>query len=125
MNVIFVFDSNLAGRHGEGAALEARKVYGATYGQGEGISGNSYALPTKDYNLKTLSLTEIKKHIEKFLNHAREHPENLYFLTPIGTGLAGYRLHQIWDIFSMYSVPNNVALASTWLETTVYRELSF
>jgi len=55
-NKIFVFGSNLAGRHGKGAALHARKHYGAIYGQGWGRQGNSYAIPTKDSKLKTVPL---------------------------------------------------------------------
>ena len=57
---IFVFGSNLAGRHGKGAALYAKKHHGAIYGQGYGLQGRSFAIPTKDYNLKTLPLWCIK-----------------------------------------------------------------
>ena len=53
---IFVFGSNLAGRHGAGAALDARRYHGAVYGVGEGLMGNAYAIPTKDRALKPRSL---------------------------------------------------------------------
>lgn len=59
--VVFVFGSNLAGRHGKGAALEAAQHWGAQYGVGEGRTGNAYALPTKDANLRTLPLLEIEQ----------------------------------------------------------------
>ena len=80
MTKVFVFGSNLAGRHGKGAALYARQYYGAIYGngvgmQGVGAQGSSYAIPTKDHNLKTLPLREIEVHVHNFLNFAIEHPE--------------------------------------------------
>jgi len=59
MTPIFVFGSNRAGRHGNGAALAARRQHGAIYGQGEGLQGQSYAIPTKDEKLKTLGLDAI------------------------------------------------------------------
>lgn len=58
---IFVFGSNLAGRHGKGAALFARQQRGAKTGVGEGLTGTSYALPTKDENLKTRPLEAVEK----------------------------------------------------------------
>ena len=75
---IFVFGSNLAGRHGKGGALTARVHHGAVYGQGEGLQGRSYAIPTKDLDLRILSLREchnlhgecIAFYIGKFMNFA-------------------------------------------------------
>ena len=60
--MIFVFGSNKAGRHGKGAAKYALENHGAIYGQGEGLQGNSYAIPTKDENLKPISLQGIDMH---------------------------------------------------------------
>lgn len=106
---VFVFGSNLAGRHGAGAALEARRNHGAIYGQGIGIQGNSYAIPTKDESLKTLPLGEIKLHVEHFKRYAREHPELMFRVTRIGCGLAGY---QDGDIAPMFlNAPNNCKLS--------------
>lgn len=85
--MIFVFGSNLAGRHGKGAASFAMERYGAIYGQGVGLQGQSYAIPTKDGNLKPLPLGEIEKYVIRFLDFAREHPELDFQLTAIGTGL--------------------------------------
>ena len=71
-NEIFVFGSNLAGRHGRGAALHASKNCGAIYGQGIGLQGLSYAIPTKDENLNVLDLDVIYFHIDNFIKFAKE-----------------------------------------------------
>ena len=42
---VFVFGSNLAGRHGAGAALVAAERDGAQNGVGEGAFASSYAVP--------------------------------------------------------------------------------
>ncbi len=96
---VFVFGSNLAGRHGKGAALYARKNRGAIYGQAEGLQGNSYAIPTKDSSLRTLPLSTISEHARTFIAFARMRPELRFQLTAIGCGLAGYRP---WDIAPMF-----------------------
>lgn len=105
---IFVFGSNLAGRHGAGAAKAALKYHGAIYGQGIGLQGNSYAIPTKDENLKTLPLKEIKFHVDVFLVHAQNNPHVNFRLTAIGCGLAGYRPTQIAPMFA--GAPPNVQM---------------
>ena len=88
MAIIFVFGSNLAGRHGAGAALDARKNHGAIYGQGVGLQGNSYAVPTKDEHIKTLPYERIEVYVRDFIRFACQHPEHTFNVTPIGTGLA-------------------------------------
>jgi hypothetical protein len=88
--MIFVFGSNLAGRHGKGAALFARNKHGAEYGVGEGLTGNSYAIPTKDFNIRTRSLEDIKNSVDKFLYYAMTNPEKEFNVTRIGCGYAGY-----------------------------------
>ena len=98
--VVFVFGSNLAGRHGKGAALVAVKLWGAQYGVGEGPTGNAYALPTKDANLRTLPLSEIEQAYIRFWKYALRHPETQFLLTPFGTGLAGYQIAEIRSIMS-------------------------
>lgn len=111
---IFVFGSNLAGRHGEGAALHARQQYGAVYGVGEGRTGNAYAIPTKDRHLRTLPLTEIVPFVQAFLAYARARPEITFEVTPIGTGHAGYS-HQ--DIAPMFEgAPANCRLCKRWVD---------
>lgn len=96
---IFVFGSNLAGRHGRGAALHARKHHGAVLGIGEGPQGNSYAIPTKGFAIRPLALDAIEGHVKRFIAYAKAHPENTFELTPIGTGLAGYEPSQIAPMF--------------------------
>lgn len=106
---IFVFGSNLAGRHGAGAALWARRNKGAQYGVGVGRTGDAYAIPTKDGNLKTLPVDTIAAHIAMFLEYAYSHPELKFYLTPIGCGLAGYEPREIAPFFDL-PPPRNVAL---------------
>jgi hypothetical protein len=105
---VFVFGSNLAGRHGKGAALWARKHRGAIYGQAFGLQGNSFAIPTKDENLRTLSLREIHLSVTAFCLYAMAHPEMAFQLTPIGCGLAGLSPCQIAPMFE--GAPENVQL---------------
>lgn len=99
---ILVFPSNRAGRHGKGLAKEALK-FGAVLGIGEGLQGQTYALPTKDEKVQTLPLEEIKKHIETFKIVAEEHPELEFLVSKIGCGLAGYHPIQIRPLFDWYN----------------------
>lgn len=108
VNEIFVFGSNLAGRHGKGAALAARREHGAIYGQGEGLQGQSYAIPTKDAAIRTLPLDVIRLHVSRFLNVARYRPDLTFRLTPVGCGLAGYKFEQIAPMFEL--APANVIM---------------
>lgn len=110
---VFVFGSNLAGRHGKGAALWARQNRGAIYGVGIGPQGNSYAIPTKDEHLRTLPLPEIEKHVVAFLIFAEAARGLFKFqLTPIGCGLAGYTREQIEPMFAL--APDNVLWPPEW-----------
>ena len=109
---VFVFGSNLAGRHGKGAALWARQHRGAIYGQGSGIQGNSYAIPTKGFDMKPLPILGISRHVSDFLDHARDHPKTRFQLTPIGCGLAGFTREQIEPLFK--GAPDNVIWPPEW-----------
>ena len=100
MAVIFVFGSNEAGRHGAGAAREAYVKWGATYGQGVGRSGNSYAIPTKDHNIRTLPVDKIAQYVQDFLVHAAQHPNDSFLVTAIGCGLAGHNAKDIAPLFA-------------------------
>lgn len=95
--MLFVFGSNLAGRHGKGAALEALK-YGAQYGKGIGHVGNTYAIPTKDKNLLVLPISVIKEYVDIFKLHTLTGLYT-YYVTPVGCGLAGYGHHEIAPLF--------------------------
>ena len=111
MNV-FVFGSNLAGRHGKGAAKWALQHRGARYGQGLGLQGMSYAIPTKDSCLKVLSLCTIRFFVQQFLKFAAEHPTIWFQVTAIGTGLAGYKAEQIAPMFA--TATDNVLIPQHW-----------
>lgn len=111
-NKIFVFGSNYAGRHGKGAALHARKYYGAEYGVGVGRTGNAYAIPTKDEKLKTLPLSVISTYVVEFLNYAKKHPELEFIITRVGCGLARYTDSDIAPFFK--DVPENCILPEEW-----------
>lgn len=110
MSAVFVFGSNLAGRHGRGAALEARQKWGAIYGQGVGRQGNSYAIPTKDASLHTLHLDDIALLVDDFIAHAFDHPGDSFLVTAIGCGLAGYSPREIAPMFN--GAPENVFLSA-------------
>jgi len=107
---VFVFGSNLAGRHGKGAALEARKKWGAEYGVGRGRTGNAYAIPTKDHELRPLPLESIRTYVREFVAYAREHPALRFYVTRVGCGLAGYSEAQIRPMFE--GAPDNCEF--TW-----------
>lgn len=111
---IFVFGSNLAGRHGSGAARYAVLNHGAIYGQGIGLQGTSYAIPTKDHNIQTLPLFEIKKYVDAFIQVAHNNPELIFMVTAIGTGLAGLKSEEVAPMFSQ--VPSNVKLPKVFLD---------
>ena len=111
---IFVFGSNLAGRHGAGAALTALKKYGAEYGNGWGRQGQAWAIPTKDGNLATLPLNKIKAFIDTFINYANNNPDLTFNVTRVGCGLAGYTDQDIAPFFE--NAPNNCDLPEEWVE---------
>ena len=98
-DLIYVFGSNIRGVHGAGAALEARKRYGAVLGFGFGLMGQSYAIPTKDYNIRTLDLQTIEAYVEGFRLFVQNNQNLKFYITPIGTGLAGYRHSDIAPMF--------------------------
>jgi hypothetical protein len=112
--MIFVFGSNEAGIHGAGAALYARRHKGAVYGQGVGYYGDSYAIPTKDFNIRTLPLHVIEGYVKEFFNFAAENSGLQFNVTRIGCGLAGYTDADIAPMFR--NAPPNCILSAEWLE---------
>ncbi len=111
---IFVFGSNLAGRHGMGAANAALKRYGAVYGKGIGLHGQSYGIPTKDENLKVIPIDEVAIYIRDFIEFSKSNPDKQFFVTAIGCGLAGYKPEQIAPLFR--GVGDNVSLPDVFKE---------
>lgn len=110
--MIFVFGSNEAGIHGAGAALEARKSHGAKLGIGFGHVGNSFAIPTKDEELKQLPLRSIRQYVRMFLAYAEASPDLIFQVTRIGCGLAGYSDKDIAPMFK--EAPDNCVLPEGW-----------
>lgn len=113
MTDIFVFGSDLQGRHGKGAALYAMQHHGAIRGVGEGRQGNSYAIPTKRTPWTALPLDEIAVRVDTFKMYAAKHPDDRFNLTPIGCGHAGYYPWQIAPLFEWS--PSNVIMPDWFL----------
>lgn len=111
---VFVFGSNLAGRHGAGSAKEALKNHGAIYGQGLGRHGNSYAIPTKGWKMEILPLEHIRNYVNGFLAHASYWYDEDFDIVAIGCGLSGYKPEQIAPMFK--DAPANCHLPKEFLE---------
>jgi hypothetical protein len=111
-NAIFVFGSNLAGRHGAGAAKIAAQKFGAVYGFGRGPMGNAYAIPTKDFELRTRGYGPIMEDVAAFIRYARNHPDKLFFVTRVGCGYAGYSNLEMARLF--ITAPANCSFALPW-----------
>ena len=94
-NEIFVFGSNLAGAHGGGAARIAAENFGAIIGQGVGLQGQSYAIPTMQGDVNT-----IKPYVDEFIAFAKQHPELTFLVTRIGCGIAGFTPAEIAPLFA-------------------------
>lgn len=114
MSRIFVFGSNLRGRHGAGAALHAAQHHSAKEGVGIGPTGTAYAIPTKDMFIQTLPLHSIKPHVDTFIRYARDNPHLRFQVTAIGTGLAGYTHSDIAPMFR--DAPDNCDLPIEWVQ---------
>jgi len=113
-NEVLVFGSNLAGIHGAGAAKFALN-YGAVYGEGIGLFGQTYAIPTKDHNIKTLPISTIRSFVDEFIEFAKENTDKVFLVTPIGCKLAGYKYSQIAPLFSAAIGIKNVILPKDFL----------
>ena len=101
-NDIFVFGSNLAGDHAGGAARLANQKFGAIWGQGVGLQGNSYAIPTMQGGIET-----IKPYVDEFIEFAKSHPELTFYVTKIGCGIAGFKEEDIAPLFkTAINIPN-------------------
>ncbi len=109
---IFVFGSNLAGIHGAGAAKLAREKYGAITMVHIGMSGRSYAIPTKDYLINSLPLSIIEEYVKLFLSFAKKSQSSKFFTTRIGCGLAGYKDSDIAPMFKGGSL--NISFPEEW-----------
>lgn len=104
---VFVFGSNEAGIHGAGAAKDAYEKFGAIWGRGFGKMGQSYAIPTKDMNIKTLPIKEITEYVNLFISYAHKNQDNKFLVTKVGCRLAGYNVEQMAPLFiECITIPN-------------------
>ena len=124
-NEIFVFGSNTQGIHGSGAAKQAVE-FGAVCGVAEGLSGQTYAIPTKNLakGMRSVSLDDISLSYSRLLLTAISMPYNVFLVTPFGTGLAGYSVKEIADIVNSYPSVSNVVLPEEFKECYKYRSMS-
>lgn len=109
---IFVFGSNLLGDHAGGAALYARTVCGAVQGVGQGTTGHAYALPTCSMPGVPLTPDEVRAAVQLFLATAKLYPEHSFFVTAVGTGIAGFSHEFMADLFR--DAPDNCILPPEW-----------
>ena len=110
-NEIFVFGSNLAGAHGGGAALLAYRKFGAIWGQGVGLQGQSYGIPTMQGGVET-----IKPYVDEFIEFAKQHQEFKFLVTRIGCGIAGFTSYEIAPLFNDAINVENVILPKDFVE---------
>ncbi len=110
-NEVFVFGSNLAGMHGGGAARTARLHFGAVMGQGVGMQGQSYGIPTMQGGVET-----IRPYVNDFITYARQHPDRQFLVTPIGCGIAGFDPEDIAPLFDEAKEVKNISLPESFWE---------
>ena len=110
-NEIFVFGSNLEGMHGGGAARLAYNKFGAIWGQGVGLQGQSYGIPTMHGGVE-----DIKPYVDEFIEFAKSHPELTFLVTRIGCGIAGFRDEEIAPLFKECIEMENVCLPKSFHE---------
>lgn len=110
-NEIFVFGSNLAGAHGGGAALLAYRKFGAVWGQGVGLQGQSYGIPTMHGGVET-----IRPYVDEFIAFAKQHPELTFLVTKIGCGIAGFSVAEIAPLFASALDVENVLLPQEFVD---------
>lgn len=118
---IFVFGSNLAGIHAGGAARYAVEKYGAVNGNEEGRQGQSYALPTMDEDFKPLPLAAIRFGIERFKRYAVAHPDETFYVTRVGCGIAGFSDSEIAPMF--HGSPSNCTFDPQWSDLPAWKEV--
>ena len=108
-NEVFVFGSNLRGAHAGGAARTAHQHFGAIMGQGVGMHGQSYAIPTMQGGVET-----IRPYVDDFIAYAKAHPDMLFYVTPIGCGIAGFEPEDIAPLFVEAKDLENVYLPKSF-----------
>ncbi len=110
-NEIFVFGSNLEGRHGGGAARIAYDKFGAVWGQGVGLQGQTYAIPTMHGGVPS-----IRPYVDEFIEFAAQHPEYIFLVTRIGCGIAGFKDSEMAPLFAKALGYANIVLPESFLQ---------
>jgi len=129
-DTIFVFGSNPEGRHGAGSAKVAREQFGAIYGQGEGLQGSAYALPTKDLRVienrgyRSISAEQITENIKRMYQCAEEHPDKKFKIAyrnqPNERSLCGYSGRELMAMFKEAcngNYPDNIYFSEEWVNS--------
>ena len=106
---IFVFGSNLGGMHAGGAARIAYNNFGAIWGQGVGLQGQSYGIPTMQGGVET-----VRPYVNEFIQFAKDHPELTFLVTRIGCGIAGFTDAEMAPLFEKAHSMENVILPEGW-----------
>lgn len=112
-NQVFVFGSNLAGNHAAGAAKQAKEDFGAEDGIGVGLTGQCYAFPTLNKDMRKRHLEDLNTSRDRLYATCRALPEKEFLLTKVGCGIAGYTESEIVSLFS--TPPMNLVLPEDWL----------
>lgn len=113
---VFVFGSNMAGRHGKGAAKTAMK-WGAKYGQAEGLQGRTYAIPTVNASItKNLIIEAITNYVNRFIDFAKTRPDLHFLVTPVGCGLAKMSHKDIAPLFKKAYGISNISLPEKFIK---------
>lgn len=110
LNTIFVFGSNNLGNHAGGAASIAVNKFGAKMGIPMGLQGDSYGIITTSFTDQPIDLEFIKDQICVLYWYALNRPELTFYVTKIGTGIAGFATHEIAELFTSLKSPNNIVL---------------
>ncbi len=110
-NEVFIAGTNLSGIHGAGSARTAYERFGLDWGVGYGLCGQTYAIPTKDYGIKTtLDIEDIKKYVDEFIDFASRNADKTFLVTAIGCGLANLTPAQIAPLFKQAIPISNIHL---------------
>lgn len=120
MKDVYVFESDLAGRHNSGHALKALREHGAIYGHAVGPQGRSYAIPVWDEQRRLLPVPVIGRYVQAFLRFAFTHPDLLFQVTRIGCGRDAYSDEQIAPLFA--NAPDNCRLPRQWLRRSAIKQ---
>lgn len=127
VNEIFVFGSNMNGAHIGGAALIAYENFEATWGESEGLTGRSYAIPTLDENMEKVSENALEASIDKFIDFVLNNQQLTFYLTKIGCGIAGWNIEDVkrifWKVIEDYKPETECSLPSNLIIPKEFKKI--